>query len=123
MINFVLPPLPDEEVDARLADMERLGSRDYKEIGVPMFLVAEDLTQAAPPRPAPDGSGRILAMLLSEGVEALRRRRPELSAEDLAALVEQIADRHFLSLALPAFSRADDLHPSWEAAAAPARGT
>jgi hypothetical protein len=30
-----------------------------------------------PVRPAADGSGRILAMLLVEGVEALRRRRPE----------------------------------------------
>jgi hypothetical protein len=111
MTNFSLPPLPDEEVDARLADMERLGSRDYKEIGVPMFLVAEDLTEGAPVRSAPDESGRILAMLLAEGVEALRRRRPELGAEDIARLVEQIADRHFLSLALPAFSRAADLHP------------
>ncbi len=111
MMNFALPPLADEEVDARLADMERLGSRDYKEIGVPMFLVAEDLTEGAVPRPAADGSGRILAMLLAEGVEALRRRRPELGPEDIARLVEQIADRHFLSLALPAFSRAPDLHP------------
>jgi hypothetical protein len=76
-----------------------------------MFLVAEDLTAPAP-RPAADGSGRLLAKLHSEGVEALRRRRPELSAEDLAALVEQIADRHFLSLAVPAFSRADELHPA-----------
>jgi hypothetical protein len=50
-------------------------------------------------------------MLLVEGVEALRRRRPELGPEDIARLVEQIADRHFLSLALPAFSRAADLHP------------
>ena len=55
MINFVLPPLAEEEVDARLADMERLGNRNYKEIGVPMFLVAEDLTEAAKPRPAGDG--------------------------------------------------------------------
>jgi hypothetical protein len=111
MINFVLPPLGDEEVDERLADMERLGQRDYKEIGVPMFLVAEDLSGGARPRPAPDTSGRILAMLLAEGVEALRRRRPELGAEDIARLIEQIADRHFLSLALPAFSRASELHP------------
>lgn len=111
MINSFLPPLPEEEVDARLADMDRLGSRDYKEIGVPMFLVAEDLTDGAVARPAADGSGRILAMLLAEGVEALRRRRPELGAEDIARLIEQLADRHFLSLAMPAFSRAADLHP------------
>ena len=109
---FSLPPLPEEEVDARLADMERLGSRDYKEIGVPMFLVAEDLTEGASARGNADASGRILAMLLAEGAEALRRRRPELGADDIAQLIEQIADRHFLSLALPAFSRAPDLHPA-----------
>ena len=111
MMSLTLPPLPDEEVDQRLAEMERLGSRDYKEIGVPMFLVAEDLSGGAGPRPAPDGSGRLLAMLLAEGAEALRRRRPDLGAEDIAQLIEQIADRHFLSLALPAFSRDSDLHP------------
>jgi hypothetical protein len=111
MMNFAMPPLPDEEVDARLAEMERLGARDYKEIGVPMFLVAEDLSEGAASRPAADGSGRLLAMLLAEGIEALRRRRPELGAEDIAQLIEHIADRHFLSLALPAFSRHADLHP------------
>jgi len=111
MINFNLPPLPEEEVDARLADMERLGQRDYKEIGVPMFLVAEDLTGGAQPRAAGDGSGRILAMLLAEGAQALRTRRPELDADDIARLIEALADRHFLSLAAPAFSRATELHP------------
>ena len=65
MINFSLPPLPLEEVDARLADMERLGSRDYAEIGVPMFLVAEDLTGQSPRPMVHDGSGRIVAMLLA----------------------------------------------------------
>ncbi len=115
MINLNLPPLPEEEVDARLADMERLGNRDYKEIGVPMFLVAEDLTGGAQPRAAGDGSGRILAMLLAEGVQALRTRRPDLDADDIARLIEALADRHFLSLATPAFSRATELHP--EAAA------
>ena len=111
MINFSLPPLPEEEVDARLAEMERLGERDYKEIGVPMFLVAEDLTEGARPRAAGDGSGRILAMLLAEGAEALRTRRPDLDADDIALLIEALADRHFLSLAAPSFSRATELHP------------
>jgi hypothetical protein len=111
MMNILLPPPSDEEVEARLADMERLGNRDYKEIGVPMFLVAEDLTGQAFARQAPDGSGRILAMLLAEGAAALRSRRPDLSADDIARLIEALADRHFLSLAAPAFSRATDLHP------------
>lgn len=111
MMIFSLPPLREEEVEARLAEMDRLGSREYKEIGVPMFLVAEDLTAEAPPPPGRDGSGRLLAMLLAEGAEALKTRRPSLDAEDIARLIETLADRHFLSLAVPAFSRAADLHP------------
>jgi hypothetical protein len=111
MMNILLPPPSDQEVEARLADMERLGSRDYKEIGVPMFLVAEDLTGGPPHKSPDDGSGRILAMLLAEGAAALRSRRPDLSADDIARLIEALADRHFLSLATPAFSRAVDLHP------------
>jgi hypothetical protein len=111
MMNFPLPPLPEEEVDLRLAEMERLGSRDYREIGVPMFLVAEDLTGQAPAPKTRDASGRILAMLLAEEAEAMRRRRPELGADDIAQLIESLADRHFLSLAMPAFSRAAELHP------------
>ena len=111
MTIFSLPPLPEEEVDLRLADMERLGRRDYAEIGVPMFLVAEDLTGQAPARRADDGSGRILAMLLAEAAEALGRRVPELGPKDIARLIEALADRHFLGLATPAFSRAEDLHP------------
>ena len=111
MINISLPLLAEEEVDARLADMDRLGNRDYKEIGVPMFLVAEDLTGPGPVRAAGDGSGRILALLLAVAAAALRQRKPDLDAEDIARLIEAIADRHFLSLAAPAFSRATELHP------------
>lgn len=112
MKNFVLPPLAEAEVDARLADMERLGRRNTREIGVPMFLVAEDLSGAAPARGPGDEAGRILAMLLAEGVEALRSRRPELSAEDVAKVVERIADRHFLSLGATPYSRDEGLHPA-----------
>lgn len=111
MINLRLPPLPEEEVDARMADMDRLGRRDYKEIGVPMFLVAEDLSGEAPATRPDDGSGRILAMLLAEGAEAMRRRVPDLGPKDIARLIESLADRHLLALATPAFSRAEDLHP------------
>jgi hypothetical protein len=50
-------------------------------------------------------------MLLAEGAQALRMRRPELDADDIARLIEALADRHFLSLAAPAFSRATELHP------------
>ncbi|MBP1807068.1 hypothetical protein [Rubellimicrobium aerolatum] len=115
MLRIVLPPLSEEEALARLADMDRLGRRDYAEIGVPMFLATEDLTGNAPSRPSDgtlDGTGRILATLLAEGVEALRTCTPDLTADDLARLIEALADRHLLALAVPAFSRAPDLHPA-----------
>jgi hypothetical protein len=115
MMDFGVPPVPDEELDERLAHMDRLGSRPYAEIGVPMFLVAEDLTAGASadarPGRADDGTGRVLAMLLAEGAEAMRRRLPELTPKDLARLVESLADRYFLGLATPAFSQSQDLHP------------
>ena len=105
-----LPPLADDEIESRVAHMERLGQRDYAEIGVPMFLVAEDLTEAEPAPRANDGSGRVLAMLLAESAEALRRRTPNLSAKDVARLIESLADRYFLGLATPAFSQSAHLH-------------
>ena len=115
-MDFGVPPVPDEELDEHLAHMERLGSRPYAEIGVPMFIVAEDLTvgpaaEGTSVRRADDGSGRVLAMLLAEGAEAMRRRLPELTPKDLARLLESLADRYFLSLATPAFSQSQDLHP------------
>jgi hypothetical protein len=105
-----LPPPTEEMIDARLAEMERLGHRTYSEIGVPMFLVAEDLTGGAP-GPQGDGTGRLLALLLADGAEAMRRRKPELTAADIARLIEHLADRHFLALATPAFSETAELHP------------
>ena len=110
-MNIAVPPIPDDMVDARMADMDRLGRRDYAEIGVPMFLVAEDLTPGAAARAPVDGSGRLLAMLLAEGADALRRRKPDLGAKDIARLIESLADRHFLSFAMPAFSDTTEYHP------------
>ena len=112
MMHLALPAPSEQEIDALLAEMQRLGTRDYPEIGVPMFLVAEDLTVAAPARAPGDGTGRLLAMLLADGAAMLRARKAELSAEDLAGLIEALADRHFLGLGAPAFSCRDDLHPA-----------
>lgn len=115
MFKFEFPTISDDMADASLADMERLGARPYSEIGVPMFLVAEDLSApvagAVPVRRGPDASGRVLALLLADAAQALRARRPDLTAKDVARLVETLADRHFLGLAAPAFSLSADLHP------------
>ena len=109
------PALSEAFIDQLLADMERLGKRPYAEIGVPMFLVAEDLTGAAQDRTAGDAlAGTHLAALFAQAAEALSRRKPDLTAGDIARLVEVIADRHFLALATPAFSQIPDLHPEVE---------
>jgi len=106
------PKLSEAFVDQLLADMERLGKRPYAEIGVPMFLVAEDLTGAAQDRAAADPlAGTQLAVLFAQAAEALKTRKPDLTAGDIARLVEVIADRHFLGFATPAFSQTPSLHP------------
>jgi hypothetical protein len=112
MFNFPFPTIPEEMVESSLADMERLGQRPYAEIGVPMFLVTEDLTaDLTQPKRGADASGRVLALLLADAAQALKVRRPDLTAKDIARLVETLADRHFLGLAAPAFSQSADLHP------------
>lgn len=110
MTQSFIPEISEAFIDQLLADMDRLGQRPYAEIGVPMFLVAEDLSGTAP-RPEPAYSDSQLALLFARAAEALVRRKPELAPGDVARLAEVIADRHFLALATPAFSRTGDLHP------------
>lgn len=105
-----MPQISETFIDQLLADMDRLGKRPYAEIGVPMFLVAEDLTGAAP-APKPDHRDAQLALLFAQAARAIQTRKPELSPSDVARLVEVIADRHFLALATPAFSEIAKLHP------------
>lgn len=113
MSKSFMPEVSEAFIDELLADMERLGQRPYAEIGVPMFLVAEDLSGTAP-ETKPAHADTQLAMLFAQAAEALMRRKPELTAGDVARLVEVIADRHFLALATPPFSRIGDLHPEAE---------
>jgi len=111
-MSDLAPALSQAFIDRLLADMERLGSRPYAEIGVPMFLVAEDLTGAAQDRTNADPvAGAQLAALFAQAATALRHRKGELTAGDIARLVEVIADRHFLAFATPAFSQTEALHP------------
>lgn len=102
--------IDDEFIDALFADMERLGQRPYAEIGVPMFLVAEDLSQEQSTTAKKRGEPE-LALLFAQAAEALQRRKPDIGPSDVARLVEVMADRYFLALATPPFSRMADLHP------------
>lgn len=115
MMSDFAPKLSDAFIDQLLADMARLGSRPYAEIGVPMFLVAEDLSGSERDRAGADvSSGTQLAALFAQAAAALKTRKPELTAGDIAQLVEVIADRHFLAFATPAFSQTSALHSEAE---------
>ena len=110
MTRSFMPEISEAFIDQLIVDMDRLGKRPYAEIGVPMFLVAEDLSGTAP-KSDPAASDSQLATLFSQAAEALTRRKPDLTPKDVARLAEVIADRHFLALATPPFSQIGDLHP------------
>lgn len=100
-------PSPDISaafVDDLLARMQALGARPYSEVGVPMFLVAEDLSYEASPKTTSEGRTYDLAALLTQMAEALATRRPELSQAEVARLLELLADRYLVAFAAPAFS-------------------
>ena len=85
----------DAFLDAFEADIVRLSRRIYSEVGVPMFLVPEDLTGGAAVA-APDPAGEELASLFEAVVAALEARNGPLSTTDIAQVIEVLADRHFL---------------------------
>lgn len=106
------PEITDAFIDQLLADIERLGKRVYPEVGVPMFLVAEDTT--APEKSAVKAStpnGVLLASAFAQIIAGLKSRKSDLDATDIAQAVELLADRYFLAFATPAFSQISDLHP------------
>ena len=101
----------DAFVDELIEQMRVLGTRRYAEIGVPMFLIAEDLTTDTSPPPAMPGKADDLAALFARMAEALALRKPELDVRDICRLVELLADRYFLDFATPPFSAIATLHP------------
>ena len=81
-------PIAQELID----DMMRLGLRQYSEVGIPMFLVAEDLREPKPPAPAASSHWRDVATLFSYRAEILRARKPDFDTSDVARLVEVLRD-------------------------------
>lgn len=82
-------------IDILVAETERLETTKYAEVGVPMFLIGEDLTGAAAAyggEPT-DDLGAHFAQLAG----ALALRKPELDLDDVAKLLEVLADRYFLA--------------------------
>ena len=97
------PPV-DPVAEELIADMMRLGLRQYSEVGVPMFLVAEDLRGT--PSPASDATThwRDVATLFAYRAEVLAAHKPDLGLADVARLVEVFADRYLVANTVPSFS-------------------
>ena len=87
--------IDDDYLDAFEDDMARLARRTYAEVGVPMYLVPEDLTGIHPPAPATAPSDA-LASEFEAVIAALQLRNGPLSTSDIAQVLEVLADRHFL---------------------------
>jgi len=86
------------------SDMARLGARPYSEVGVPMFVIAQDMTNdhARPGTAKPtcnldkqfgELSGTFVAM------------NPDPTVAEIARLVEVFADRRLLKPDGPCFTR------------------
>jgi hypothetical protein len=97
-------PLARELID----DMMRLGTREYSEVGIPMFLVAEDLREPHPDAAGPSIHWRDIATLFAYRAEILRAQKSALESADVARLVEVFADRYIISSTVPAFSTIPD---------------
>ena len=95
--------IDDTYLDMFEADMVRLSRRAYSEVGVPMYLVPEDLTGTIP-TPEPDPEGQALADLFEAVIHALTQRNGSLSSTDLAQVLEVLADRHFLDVPFSSLS-------------------
>lgn len=107
----LMPAFDTAMIDQLLADLRTLDSRSYEEIGVPMFMVGEDLTPAATPQPQRSGGDADLAVLFARLAQALSAHRGDLDACDIGQLLELLADRHLLGFATPPFSATRALHP------------
>lgn len=83
--------------DTLTADMNRLGARPYSEVGVPMFIITQDLTATQAPQ-ASAASSRELAKRFAELAAALTLKNPDPGLGDVARLVEVFADRHLLEI-------------------------
>lgn len=101
-------PTAEAETAALLADMARLGMRKYSEVGVPMFLVAENLRDIpAPPLTIPQGWPDIAAQF-DRHADLLTAERPEVELRDVARLIEVLADRHIVAGTAPRFTALTD---------------
>lgn len=100
----LVPKAADPFAEDLIADMMRLGLRQYSEVGVPMFLVAENLRDAPPAETLPPAHWQDIASLFDYRAALLRSHKPDFDARDVARLVEVFADRYIVADTVPRFS-------------------
>ena len=84
-------------IDILVADPDRLKTTKYAEMGVPMFLIGEDAPSVAVIAPIDDTATDPLGEQFAQLAAALALRKPELDLNDVAKLLEVLADRYFLT--------------------------
>jgi hypothetical protein len=95
---------PEDDV---IGDIAKLTARDYAEIGVPMILIAEDLsTSAAAIEAAATAENEALASNFNKVWQALNAKNPNPTSRDVSHAIELLADRHMLSLAATSVAKA-----------------
>ncbi|SLN74322.1 hypothetical protein [Roseisalinus antarcticus] len=83
------------DIDWLEAEIERLSKLPNAEVGVPMFLVPEDLSMSRPPADVPEG-GTEISRAFDEAIALLQARRGTLTPRDIAAVIEVLAEHHLL---------------------------
>lgn len=92
---------PDAEALARelLQEISRAETRAYSEEGIPVLLFGENLARddaaLSRTRATPDPTRAQLAATFQRWAEVLPRVRPEVTEDDVAKLIEILADRDF----------------------------
>jgi hypothetical protein len=78
-------------------DLARLGSREYSDEGIPVFLACEDLVAAKTHRhpPPPSAWSQTVAADLRKNGEAWLRIFPKAPDTDISKLIELLAERDF----------------------------
>lgn len=83
-------------MDALVAQPRRPETSKYAEMGVPMFLIGEDSTCDASEAPTGHADTNRLREDFVQLARAMAQRKPELDHEDIAKLLEVLAERHFV---------------------------
>ncbi len=84
-------------IDILVANPDRLETKKYAEMGIPMFLIGEDATPHASPNLSDNISTDILGEHFAALAATLALRKPELDSDDIAKLLEVLAERYFVA--------------------------